>query len=500
MAYLFNGATHIINRADALLQTWPITFHGRIRLTASNDQLDHCIIAFAEASANNGFRMMIEGNAGTMKARCTTKSGGAANAATTTTSISDTNWHSVVGEITSATARQVWLDNAGNGTNATSATPGTLTKTSIGAQDSNGTIDSNVAHELADVAVWSVSLTADERESLNKGVSPLLIRPDKLELYLPLIRGGNDYMGAAFTVTDATVADHPRVYMPSGWTLFQQAPFVAASNDVYLFDVPSDANPNDVRLRDMPVVVAATDRTGTLNKTLDALTTISAAKIAIAGTTAKTLGTLTTSSAARVAIVGAVTKTLGNVTLVSAARVAIVGTQTKTLGAVTVSSAAKVAIAGTLSKSLAAATLVSTSRVAIKANAAFTLGNVTAGSASALGLAGTALKTLANLTIASTARIAIAGTFAKTLDPLTLTSAATISGGAAIVGTLTKTLDALTVSATATIAGGAQPATGGSTKKRRGSISFNPQTVDLYELFKVEQNNNAIILATLEFS
>jgi len=214
MAYLFNGATHIINRADAVLQTWPITLHGRVRLSNSGDGLTHNILYLSEAAAYNGFRILVELNGGTMKARCGTRAGGVAANGTTTTSISDSNWHSVIGEITSATARQVWLDNAGNGSNATSLTPGTLTKTVIGAQDSGGSLSGNVGHDLADLAVWSGTLTADERASLAAGVSPLLIRPDILEIYLPLMRGATDYMGSAFTVTNATVSDHPRVYMP----------------------------------------------------------------------------------------------------------------------------------------------------------------------------------------------------------------------------------------------------------------------------------------------
>lgn len=215
MAYLFNGATHIISRGDAVLQTWPITLHGRIRMTNPGDGLDHTIVGLWEAGSNNGFRLQVEFPGSLTKARCGTKAGGTAANATTTTTITDTNWHSVVGEITAANARQVWLDNGGNGSSSTSLTPGTLTKTTAGAYDNGGTLGGNVAHELADVAVWSVALTSDERASLAAGVSPLLIRPDKLEIYLPLMRGGNDYMGGAFTVTAASVVDHPRVYMPS---------------------------------------------------------------------------------------------------------------------------------------------------------------------------------------------------------------------------------------------------------------------------------------------
>lgn len=215
MAYLFNGATHIINRGDAVVQTWPLTLHGRIRLSNSGDGLTHNILYLSEAAVHNGFRILVELNGGTMKARCGTRAGGVAANGTTTTSIADSNWHSVIGEITAANARQVWLDNAGNGTNTTSLTPSTLTKTVIGAQDSGGSLSGNIGHDLADLAVWSGTLTADERASLAAGVSPALIRPDILEIYLPLIRGATDLMGSVFTVTAATVSDHPLVYMPA---------------------------------------------------------------------------------------------------------------------------------------------------------------------------------------------------------------------------------------------------------------------------------------------
>jgi hypothetical protein len=216
MAYYFNGATtHHLDRADAAIQTWPITLHGRIRLLNPADGLTHAIVGLWESSSNNGFRILVELNGGVMKARCGSKAGGVASSATTTNSIGDSNWHSVVGEISASNARQVWLDNAGNGSNTTSLFPGTLTKTTIGSIDNGGSYSSGAGHELADIAVWAGTLTFDEREALKLGVSSELIRPDLQKLHAQLIGTPAEDRGGPFSVTGATVVEHPSVFLRS---------------------------------------------------------------------------------------------------------------------------------------------------------------------------------------------------------------------------------------------------------------------------------------------
>lgn len=214
MAYLFNGATHVIRRADAVVQTWPLTMFARVRLPVV-DTAEHVLVAIHEATVNNGVRMVVAFTGGSMKARIGSKAAGANANATTTTSISDTNWHTVTGEVIGSTGRQVWLDNGGTVFDGNARSPGVMTKTLIGATEDSGVLSGNVGHEIADAAIWSGTLSADDRAALNAGVSPALIRPDALEIYLPGLIGAHDQRGGAFTVIGATAVPHPRVYMPA---------------------------------------------------------------------------------------------------------------------------------------------------------------------------------------------------------------------------------------------------------------------------------------------
>ena len=68
---------------------------------------------------------------------------------------------------------------------------------------------------IAEVAIYLATLTAAECLGYQRGYSPLLIRPQSLLSYVPLVRDLSDLKtGAAWTATGTTVADHPAVIMP----------------------------------------------------------------------------------------------------------------------------------------------------------------------------------------------------------------------------------------------------------------------------------------------
>lgn len=152
--------------------------------------------------------------AGTLS--CQSIAGGAAATATTSTSYTAGAWHHACAVFTSATSRTIYLNGGGVGTNATSKSPAAPTKTNLGFLTGPSVI---YAGDLAVPAIWNAALTAADAAQLFSGASPLLIRPDVLVAYWPLIGRTSPEIdlvgGFAMTVTGTpTAAPHPRIYYP----------------------------------------------------------------------------------------------------------------------------------------------------------------------------------------------------------------------------------------------------------------------------------------------
>ncbi len=137
----------------------------------------------------------------------------AASATTGTSGIVADTWYHAAGVFNSTTDRRVFL-NGTKFTNATSVSPSGFTKTAIGAFTGSSTI-LYFSGDIAEAAIWSVSLTDAEVASMAKGASPLMIRPQSLVDYWPLIgrtTNENGIKGNILTNTGTTVAVHPRIY------------------------------------------------------------------------------------------------------------------------------------------------------------------------------------------------------------------------------------------------------------------------------------------------
>lgn len=96
-------------------------------------------------------------------------------------------WMHGAAVFTSATSRQAFMNGVGGTVNTTSKTPAMTTPvTHLGGISTFSPMNG----ALAEVALWNVALTADEVLALSRGVCPLLIRPNNLNRYWPLLGSG----------------------------------------------------------------------------------------------------------------------------------------------------------------------------------------------------------------------------------------------------------------------------------------------------------------------
>jgi hypothetical protein len=123
-------------------------------------------------------------------------------------------WTHCAGVFSSVTSRTIYVGGILRATNATNCgSQNTFNEILIGARR-NTSVGLQYTGNIADAAVWTVALTADEIASLAKGMTCDKVRPQSLVFYSPLTRDLIDAKGG-LTITNnntATVANHPRVY------------------------------------------------------------------------------------------------------------------------------------------------------------------------------------------------------------------------------------------------------------------------------------------------
>lgn len=145
----------------------------------------------------------------------TTASG---QAGVTTTGYSTSTWHHAAATFgnNAPEVRNAYIDGGSKGSDTALATdPGALTRTSVGYKALG--IAYNLVGKQAEAAIWNVILTDAEIALLAKPVCPLVIRPENLVAYWPLI--GNcspeiDVVGGVnvTAVGTPTKQDHPKIF------------------------------------------------------------------------------------------------------------------------------------------------------------------------------------------------------------------------------------------------------------------------------------------------
>ncbi len=233
MSRTFDGTDDNLEIASAVINAFPTTFAARFNSTSATTQQAIMVIENGD-TGDNWWILEAAGHVGgdPVRAQCHGTPGGAEVFATTSSGYSTSTWHHACGVFASASSWAAYIDGGSVGTNATSRDPsGTGSRTQIGAFRVGGSYFSPFTGQIAEAAIWNVALTAAEVLSLSKGVCPLLVRPNNVVAYWPIVgrvstereRVGNFHL----TVTGATQSAHPpKVFYPDG--AYMAAPVVAA--------------------------------------------------------------------------------------------------------------------------------------------------------------------------------------------------------------------------------------------------------------------------------
>jgi len=158
---------------------------------------------------------------------------------------STNTWYQAGGIFASNVARYAVLNGVLSTKDAANTIPTAPDKSIIGvtqAQDASFRYSGTTAI-IAEAGFWNVALTAADMLMLAAGYSPLMVKPESLVAYYPLIRGDSsgdepDLIGGAKMVEQGTVdvQTHPRVFYPGlPWVVGKPGATAASGNPYYAF-------------------------------------------------------------------------------------------------------------------------------------------------------------------------------------------------------------------------------------------------------------------------
>ena len=212
------GSDEYLSNANAIVSATPFTLVGWFR--GNDGAATGTVISIGDtAGAQDEFNLQGDGTATNNEIafyarRATTSTAFTINSVGYVVDV----WAHTSGRSASATSRFVTINGADEGASTSSKVPVGLDTTRIGVRTRSSTGDF-MSGDLAEVAIWSISLTDADILSLAKGASPLMVRPDSLVSYWPIWGDAspeNDIVGS-FNMTvngTPTKSVHPRIYYP----------------------------------------------------------------------------------------------------------------------------------------------------------------------------------------------------------------------------------------------------------------------------------------------
>lgn len=199
---------------DVIASSTPFSISCRIR----PDTVAAGMTVVSKFDGTQGPILGIDASAGDKPRMFIVNSGGSAVDVVGATAITTAAWHQLGGGWDGSSTVRVILDGVQDGTGSMAQVHATQAADwNIGRRP---TATSPFDGLIAEVALWVAYLTDGEWASLGKGFSPLLIRPQSLKAYWPILgnvspepdpRGGNN---ATINGT-LNKADHPHIYTPA---------------------------------------------------------------------------------------------------------------------------------------------------------------------------------------------------------------------------------------------------------------------------------------------
>lgn len=219
MARDFNGSSQYLSNANALVTAVPFSMSAWFN--ADSYTLSNGIFVIGDTGTNNENMGLCCSSTGHVRAF--SRNLGNESAAQSSTTASTGTWAHAAGVWSAANARAAYLNGGNKGTESTSRTPtaAALDNTWIARHVSNS-LGLYFDGRVAEVALWNVALDDSEVAALGKGFCPLLIRPQSLVGYWPVLGNQSpeqDRWATKFDMTlqnSPTKADHPRIYYPTG--------------------------------------------------------------------------------------------------------------------------------------------------------------------------------------------------------------------------------------------------------------------------------------------
>lgn len=216
MARLFDDAANQYLEIDsAVVSSYPLTM--ACWFYTDNDALGQALMGVLDKDVAAHYHLLqAAGGAVGDPVRYTAIAGVAPQQADTTSGYSINTWHHACAVGADSTTRAAFLDGGNKGTNAVDLTPANLDRTSIGRRGSSAPAW-YMSGYIAEAAVWSAALTDEEVAILAEGISPLLVRPQNLVFYCPLIRDDDEDIIGGLSLGAGggpTVGPHCRVIYP----------------------------------------------------------------------------------------------------------------------------------------------------------------------------------------------------------------------------------------------------------------------------------------------